>query len=78
MLAGRSFNVSHYHQPTRIDYLIGWRYLMSADFRQQTNLRWASQPMVVTIAELIGGTALTIFIPIAAVALAYALWASWF
>lgn len=78
MLAGRGFNISYFHQPTRIDYLIGWRYLINADFRQQTHRRWASQPMVMTIAELIGGTALAIFLPIAAAAISYALWISWF
>ena len=56
MLFGRGHDFHWFCQQSRIDGLVGWRYLIDSSYRQRVRKRWHGQPMIMTATEVMAGT----------------------
>lgn len=61
MLFGHGLNFHWFYQRSRVDGLVGWRYLTNRSYRRQVRERWDSQPVIMTVTEVMAGAASILF-----------------
>ncbi len=64
MLFGGGHTFHWFYQRSRVDALVGWRYLINSSYRRKVRVRWGGQPMIMTVTEVMAG-AVSILFPLA-------------
>ena len=66
MLFGHDHNFHWFYQRSRVDGLVGWRYLVDSTYRNRVRKRWQGQPVIMTLTEVMAGM-VSILFPLAVV-----------
>jgi hypothetical protein len=71
-------SVRPFNRPRYIDYLVGWRFLFSKDYRANVMARWSKQPWFITSSEIIAGIGSIIFSILFLLLFAFMVLDAWF
>jgi hypothetical protein len=61
MMRGDSHSLRPFKNPTYLDYLVGWKYLFSPDYRVHVHNRWSDQPWLISGMEMLVGIGSVLF-----------------
>ncbi|MBT3017789.1 MAG: hypothetical protein KME63_18765, partial [Candidatus Thiodiazotropha sp. (ex Clathrolucina costata)] len=67
-----------FRNPSYIDYLVGWRYLLNRHYRSHVQNRWSDQFWFISASEMLAGLGSVLFSTALAAILMFVIWEVWF
>jgi hypothetical protein len=77
-MSDNTHSLRPFRNPSYIDYLVGWKYLLNKHYRAVVHSRWEEQPRFISAAEIISGIGSILFSSALGAILIFIVWDTWF
>ncbi|MBT3045680.1 MAG: hypothetical protein AB2728_19070 [Candidatus Thiodiazotropha sp.] len=77
-MRGDTHSLRPFKNPSYIDYLVGWRYLVDKHYRVRVHNRWADQPWFISGSEMLVGLGSVLLSTSLGAILLFLIWDVWF